>query len=499
MTYETKKTWLAVVLVGLVASPLFAEEPEKEKDDASITHHEVTIAGQKIAYTATADTLDVDDEQGKPMGSFFYVSYVREGVEDITTRPVLFSFNGGPGAAAVWVHLGAFGPKKVALDPEGMTLPPPGRLVENPDSILDATDLVFIDPLGTGWSRPATEDGGKGFYNFEGDVEAVGAFIRLWVSRNQRWASPKLLAGESYGTTRAAGLSQYLQWNLGMFLNGIALLSPRLIWQDQVFRPGNDQPFVTFLPTYTATAFYHGKLSSELSADLDATLSEAEAFALGEYATALLMGDRLAPSEKREVAEKVARYTGLSVEYVLDSNLRVPIWRFTKELLRDQGFTVGRLDSRFKGRDLDSAGEAPEYDPSLVASMLGYVALANDYLRNELGYESDLVYEALNLEVNGSWTFGEDIYLNVADTLRSAMEGNEDLQVLFACGHYDLATPYFDCGHTVAHMGLPEKVRGNAFVRTYDAGHMMYMREVDHAKLRRDMLELIERSTGIEP
>jgi len=243
------------------------------------------------------------------------------------------------------------------------------RSEEAHQSILDATDLVFIDPLGTGWSRPATEDGGKGFYNFEGDVEAVGSFIRLWVARNKRWASPKFLAGESYGTTRAAGLAHYLQENLGMFLNGVALISPRLIWQNQVFHDGNDQPFVVFLPTYTATAFYHGRLAPELSGDLDATLAEAEAFALGEYATALLAGDRLEPSEKRKVAERLARYTGLSVEYVLRSNLRVPIWRFVKELLRGLGYA-----HTFEGLKLVHRDVSP---PNVLLSYSGEVKLTD--------------------------------------------------------------------------------------------------------------------------
>jgi len=475
-----------------------AVKPAPE-DTQSVTHHTLTLDGERIAYTATAGTLVLRDDEGKAEASVFYVAYTRDGVDDPAERPVTFSFNGGPGAAAVWVQMGAFGPKKVRTDDEGMPFPPPGKLVDNPYSILDLSDLVFIDPIGTGFSRAVPGEDPEPYYSYEGDIESIGAFIRGWITRNGRWSSPKFIAGESYGTTRGAGLAGHLQERYGMYLNGILLISPALNWQDQLFTVGNDLPYLIFLPSYTVTAWYHGKLPEELAGDLEATLDEVEAFALGEYASALLQGDRLAPEKRHEIAVRLARYTGLSVDYVERSNLRIAIWRFVKELLRAEGKTVGRIDSRFTGWDRDSVGEVFEFDPSLNAVTIGYVTLINDYLRRTLGYESDLVYEALSLEVNGAWSFQpfEGRYVNVAETLRGAMTRNPDLRVLFACGYYDLATPYFDCDHTVAHLGLPAELRKNVGITYYESGHMMYIRKVDHAKFKEDVARFIVQASGL--
>ncbi|MCP4662456.1 MAG: peptidase S10 [bacterium] len=500
-------TLIAFVALTFPAAPIAAadepaaaaaEKPAAEETE-SITHHTLTLDGKQIAYTATAGTLLLKDDEGKAEASVFYVAYARDGVDDPADRPVTFSFNGGPGAAALWVQMGAFGPKKVLADDEGMPLAPPGKLVDNPYSILDLSDLVFIDPIGTGFSRAVPGEDPEPFYSFEGDIESVGAFIRLWTTRNGRWSSPKFIAGESYGTTRGAGLVDHLQERYGMYLNGILLISPALNWQDQIFAVGNDLPNLIFLPTYTATAWYHGKLPEELQGDLEATLDEVEAFALGEYASALLQGDRLAPEKRHEIALRLARYTGLSVDYVERSNLRIVIWRFVKELLRAEGKTVGRIDSRFTGWDRDSAGEVTEFDPSLSGVAIGYVTLVNDYLRRTLGYESDLVYEALSLEVNGAWSFQpfEGRYLNVAETLRGAMTRNPELRVLFACGYYDLATPYFDCDHTVAHLGLPEALRDHVGITYYESGHMMYIRKADHAKFKEDVARFIRQAGGL--
>ncbi len=496
---------IAFIALHLALAPLAAAEEQEQAADQpvpeetrSVTHHTLTLDGKRIAYTATAGTLVLKDDDGEPLASVFSVAYTRDGVEDPAARPVTFSFNGGPGAAAVWVHLGAFGPKKVLTDDEGMPQPPPGKLVDNPYSILDVTDLVFIDPIGTGFSRAAPGVDAERFYNYEGDVESVGAFIRLWITRNGRWASPKFLAGESYGTIRSAGLADHLQERYGMYLNGVLLISPTLNRLYKQFDVGNELPNLIFLPSYAATAWYHGKLPEELAGDLRATLDEVEAFALGEYASALLQGDSLAPEARRRIAARLARYTGLAVDYVELSNLRIMNFRFVKELLRPEGKTVGRLDSRFTGRDLDAAGEFFEFDPSLSATDVGYSTLINDYLRRTLGYESDLVYERLNLEVNFAWSFEgfENRYLDVSETLRGAMTRNPHLRVLLACGYYDLGTPYFDSVYTVAHLGLPEELRGNIGITYYEAGHMMYIREADHAKLRRDVTELIRKAGG---
>jgi carboxypeptidase C (cathepsin A) len=473
------------------------EEKKPPEEKASKTRHSITLDGKAVPYAATAGTLVLKDDEGKAKASVFYVAYTREGVRDPAQRPVTFSFNGGPGAASLWVHLGAFGPKKVERDEEGMGLAPPGRLVDNEYSILDATDLVFIDPVSTGFSRPAPGEDPKQFHGVRQDVEWVGELIRLWVTRNERWASPKFVAGESYGTTRAAGLAAHLQDRYGMQLNGVILLSSVLNWQNQEFHVGNDMPYLLHLPSYAATAWYHKKLPAELAGDLRRTLAEAEAFALGEYASALLQGDRLPADRRREVAAKLARYTGLSPEYVERTNLRIDLYRYLKELLRDRGRTVGRLDSRFTGTDLDSAGEHVEYDPSSASLDGPYAAAINDYLRRDLGYEEDAVYERLTGKV-WPWSFSdfENQYLNMAEVLRQAMTKNPDLRVLVASGYYDFATPYFDAVYTVDHLGLPPELRDHVKIAFYEAGHMMYVKETEHAKLKRDVVEFLRAATA---
>jgi len=503
---RNRRSLLPLLLLALWAPMAVAQPPaenkpaaEKEKDKKppeekiSTTRHTITLDGQKIAYTATAGNLVLKDDEGKPKASVFFVAYTRDGVKDPAERPVTFSFNGGPGAASLWVHLGAFGPKRVERTEEGMGLPPPGRLIDNEYSILDLTDLVFIDPVSTGFSRPAPGEDPKQFHGVRQDIEWVAEFVRLWVTRNERWASPKLVAGESYGTTRAAGLAQHLNDRYGMMLNGVVMISSVLNWQNQEFNVGNDMAYILILPTYAATAWYHKKLPPELSGDLRKTLDEVEAFALGDYASALMQGDRLPAERRREIAARLARYTGLSQDYVERTNLRVEIFRFTKELLRDQGKTVGRLDSRFTGSDMDAAGEFPEFDPSSASLDGPYAAAINDYLRRELGVKEDLIYERLSRKVwPWSWEGFENRYVNVAEPLRQAMNKNPDLKVLFTCGYYDLATPYFDSVYTADHLGLPESLRGNVGITWYESGHMMYIREADHAKLKKDIAAFLK-------
>lgn len=491
--------FLALLAPAAMAQPPAETKPAEEKDKKppeekiSTTRHTTTIDGQKIPYTATAGNLILKDDEGKPKASVFFVAYTRDGVKDPAERPVTFSFNGGPGAASLWVHLGAFGPKRVERTDEGMGLPPPGRLIDNEYSILDLTDLVFIDPVSTGFSRPVPGEDPKQFHGVRQDIEWVAELIRLWVTRNERWASPKLVAGESYGTTRAAGLAQHLNDRYGMMLNGVVLISSVLNWQNQEFNVGNEMAYILILPTYAATAWYHKKLPPELSGDLRKTLDEVEAFALGDYASALMQGDRLPAERRREIAARVARYTGLSQDYVERTNLRVEIFRFTKELLRDQGKTVGRLDSRFTGSDMDAAGEFPEFDPSSASLDGPYAAAINDYLRRELGVKEDLIYERLSRKVwPWSWEGFENRYVNLAEPLRQAMTRNPDLKVLFTCGYYDLATPYFDSVFTADHLGLPESLRSNVRITWYEAGHMMYVREADHAKLKKDIAAFLK-------
>lgn len=473
-----------------------AEKKPAPEEKVATTKHVLEVRGKKISYTATAGNYVLKSEEGDAKATVFFVAYTLDGVDDLGERPITFSFNGGPGAASVWVHLGAFGPKRVDMTAEGWPLPPPGRLVDNEFTLLPESDLVFIDPVSTGYSRPAPGEDPKQFHGLEQDVEWVGEFIRLWTTRNGRWSSPKFLAGESYGTTRAAGLAGFLQGRFGMYLNGIVMISSVLNWQNQEFNVGNDIPYITHLPTYAATAWYHKKLAPDLQADLQKTLAEAERFALTEYALALHQGDQLPAAEFERIAEKVARYTGLSQEFVERSDLRILVYRFFKELLREEGKTVGRLDSRFTGFDRDSAGEFPEFDPSSEAVSVGYVALLNDYLRRELKVENDLPFRALSRNV-WPWDFGDDNrnrYVNVAETLREAMVRNPRLKVLLQSGYYDFATPYFDSVYTMRHLGLPEELRGNIEIAFYEAGHMMYIRRADHQKFRDDIVRFLRKA-----
>jgi carboxypeptidase C (cathepsin A) len=469
--------------------------PPEEK--TSRTRHTIHLGGQAVPYTATAGTYVLKDDGGDAKASVFYIAYTRDGAGDPAGRPVTFCFNGGPGAASLWVHMGAFGPKIVERRDDGTGLPPPGRLIDNEFSLLDATDLVFIDPVSTGYSRPVPGEKAKQFHGFRQDVEWVGEFIRLWVTRNERWASPKLIAGESYGTTRAAGLAKHLQERYGMYLNGVVLVSSVLNWQDQDFHVGNDMPYVLILPTYTATAWYYKKLPPDLQGDLHTALAEAESFARNEYAQALMQGDLLSAERRREMAAKVARLTGLSPDYVDRANLRIEINRFTKELLRGERKTVGRLDTRFTGSDLDAVGEVPEYDPADASLDGPYAAAVQDYIRRELKYQSDLVYERLNDKVF-PWSFAdsENQYLNVAEHLRQAMTRNPDLKVLMASGHFDLACPYFDTLYTADHLGLPPELRGHLRIAQFEAGHMMYIRKSEHRKLRDEIERFIREAQG---
>ncbi|HSE41590.1 MAG TPA: peptidase S10, partial [Acidobacteriota bacterium] len=352
------KSLIAVIVLSItLLQPSSSEEQKKlqgpefkaefPKEVLSETKHTVTIGGSAVSYTATAGNILLKEEIGKPRASFFFIAYTKTDVKDVKTRPVTFSFNGGPGSSSVWLHLGTLGPKRVLMDDDGRALPPPYQLVDNEYSLLDLTDLVFIDPITTGYSRPVPGEDPKQFHGVMEDVESVGEFIRLYATRFQRWSSPKFLIGESYGTTRAANLVNYLQRRHGMYFNGVMLVSSILQMQTARFDVGNDLPYILFLPTYTATAWYHKKLSADLQADLRITLKEVEQFALNDYTLALMKGKNLSKDEQGKIAERLSRYTGLSKQYIEQTNLRISIFRFVKELLRDQKRTVGRLDSRF--------------------------------------------------------------------------------------------------------------------------------------------------------
>lgn len=474
------------------------KEPEKKefeppKEERVQTHHTLTIGGQTIHYTATAGTLvlrEEKEEEGEPKAkaSIFYIAYTKDDAGEIGSRPLTFSFNGGPGSSSVWLHLGLLGPRRVLMDDIGNALQPPYRLVDNEFSLLDKTDLVFIDPVSTGFSRAAAGEKSKQFHHFQKDIELVGEFIRLFTSREKRWTSPKYLIGESYGTTRAAGLAGFLQGRHGMNLNGIMLISSILNFQTARFTVGNDLPFILYLPTYAAIAWYHGRLNETLQADLRQTLAEVEAFAEGEYATALMKGAKLPAAEATVIRQKLAWYTGLSESYIEQTNLRVNIHRFTKELMRTERRTVGRLDGRFLGIDRDSAGEHFEYDPSYAQIQGTYTATLNDYVRRDLAYENDLPYEILTGRV-WPWSYEthQNEFVNVAETLRSAISQNPFLRVFVANGYYDLATPYFATEYTFNHLELDPSLQPNISMAYYEAGHMMYVHQPSLAQLKRDL------------
>ena len=480
-------------------------EPPKPEEKTVVTHHQITLGGIAIPYTATAGTLLLKEEDGKPKASIFFVYYSRDGVRDLAKRPITYAFNGGPGSSSVWLHLGAFGPRRVVMEADGPETSPPAspappyRLVDNGESLLDVTDLVFIDPVTTGFSREVPGEDPQQFHGVREDLESVGEFIRLWTGRFGRWESPKFLAGESYGTTRAAGLSHYLQERHGMYLNGIVLLSSILNFETARFDIGNDLPYPLFLPTYTATAWYHKKLPDDLQrAGLPAAVAEAERFAQAEYTSALAQGSRLSPEARRDIAAKLSRYTGLSADYLEHANLRPQIQAFVKELLRGERKTVGRLDSRFVGMDRDAAGEANEFDPSNAAIQGPFTAMLNHYVAGELGWKSDLPYELLTDRVR-PWSYRESSnrYLNVAEDLRRAMAENPALRVFVAKGYFDLATPFFAAEYTFDHLGFEPAYLQRITMAQYEAGHMMYIRTIDRRKLKADVAAFLHAASGV--
>ena len=472
------------------------EKPPEKEEPPVVTRHETRIGGKLVKYTVSTGTLPLKSEAGETEARIFFMAYTADRPGPAAQRPLMFSFNGGPGSSSVWLHLGAIGPKRVKMLDDGRMPAPPYELVDNDECWLDQTDLVFIDPVGTGFSRAAKPELGKKFWGLQGDIESVGEFIRLYLTRYQRWGSPLFVVGESYGTTRAAGLAGHLI-EKGIAFNGIVLISTILNFETARFTKGNDLPYVLFLPTYTATAWYHKKLPADLQArPLRAVLDEVERWALGDYTLALAKGDRLSGAERQTVVDTLARYTGLEKEFLDQSDLRVEIQRFDKELLRDQKRTVGRLDSRFQGVDALAAGERPDFDPSLAAIRPPYTAMFNDYVRGELGYKSDLTYHILGGGI-GAWDWGTNNgFADVSESLRSAFAKNPHMKLMVAKGYYDLATPYFAVEYTLSHMGLDPGVRGNVRTREYEGGHMMYIARKELAKLHEDVAVFLHDATA---
>ena len=477
------------------ANQPFPAPPAVEKLER--TQHSITVNGKTLAYTATAGTLVIEKDDGKPLASMFFVGYTRDDAIDKSKRPVTFTFNGGPGSSSVWLHMGALGPRRVAMGPGGEQPPPPYHLVDNEDTPLEFTDLVFIDPVSTGFSRNAPGENPQQFHGLEGDLDSVAEFIRLYTTKFDRWASPKFLAGESYGTTRAAGLSQVLL-HKGIYLNGITLISSVLNFETISFAPGNELPYILYLPTYTATAWYHKKLTGDLqSGSVEQAVQASRQFAGGEYTLALMKGDKLSSAERTKVAQQVARLTGLSPDYIERANLRVSIQRFAKELLRKEGRTVGRYDSRLEGTDTDAAGERPEFDPSYSSVLGAYTALFNDYVRTQLKFESSLPYEILTNKVQ-PWSYSrqQNQYVNTAEMLRQAMEQNPSLHVLVANGYYDMATPFFATEYTMNHLGGDSSLSNNITLTYCEAGHMLYTRKSCLDALHKSMADLYQRTLG---
>jgi carboxypeptidase C (cathepsin A) len=479
-------------------------KPEKPviKDVLVESKHILKINGVVIEYTVTTGTMVLKEEtadrdkeyQGeKATAEFFFIAYTRDEVNDPAERPLTFSFNGGPGSSSVWLHMGLLGPRSVQMEFDGGLPKPPYRLTDNEFSLLDKTDLVFIDPVSTGYSRPAEGQKAHEFHGFKKDIESVGDFIRLYTTRYNRWLSPKFLIGESYGTTRASGLSGYLLERHGMYLNGIILVSAVLNFQTIDFTPGNELPYALFLPTYAATAWYHHAL--RLRRPLESLLEEVEEFAIKEYGPALMKGDNLPRRERQAIIQKLARFTGLSQDYLERSNLRVPDYRFFKELLRSRARVVGRLDSRFLGIDPDTLGDGTNNDPSYTNIVGPYTATFYDYVRRELKFEKDIPYEILTGTV-WPWSYAEheNRFVYVAETLRQAMSANPHMKIFVANGYYDLATPYFATEYTIGHLGLDESLRNNIRMAYYEAGHMMYIHLPALEELKKDLAEFIDQA-----
>lgn len=467
-----------------------------------VTHHELTMGGKTLKYTATAGTLLIRDEEDKPYGSIFYVAYTLDGAE-ARTRPVSFVYNGGPGSASMWLHMGSFSPVRIVTDSPNPTVGPPFKLVPNEYSLLDKSDLVFIDAPLTGYSRAVGKATAKEFTGVDQDLRAFDRFIQRYLNVNQRWNSPKFLIGESYGTTRSAALADMLA-NNGVQLNGVVLISSILNYG--IRSSGYDTVYISNLPSYAAAAWYFDKIPNK-PAELATWVEQAREFASGPYAQALFAGHNLPAAQLDAVAKEVSRLTGLSVEYVKEANLRISPTRFRKEVLREDRKTLGRYDMRFEGVDADAAGEAPSYDASDTGVMGAYIAALHDYLERELKYESTDAYRP-SANLFGQWEWkhkptsatpgmgfmGEQAQPDVAADLASAMRKNPHLKVFSANGYFDLATPFFATEFDLAHMNLEPELRGNVEFGYYLSGHMIYLNVDALRQLKSDVAGFIAKA-----
>lgn len=500
---------LAWTLVTLCSLPLVAEEPMKEdagetpeipEAASSVTEHQIEIGGETVRYEATAGYLIVNDDEEKPAAKFGYTAYVRQGAGDPADRPITFAYNGGPGSSSIWLHMGVLGPRRIVVADADFTLPPPYEVVDNEYSILDVSDLVMIDPVGTGFSRPIGDAKGEDFWGVDQDIDSVARFIDAWTTQNGRWASPKILLGESYGGMRTGGVSWELLSGHGMALNGAVLVSPFMAYVSGFDGRGVDLPYVLFLPSLAATAWYHDVLPDKPE-DLVAFMQEVEDFAYREYAPALLKGSRLGAEERAAVLAKLARYTGVDEDYWDRADLRVAHTQFVKEVLRDRKEQAGRIDSRFAGRSFDLLGESMNYDPFNAAVAPAFTASFLSYYHNELEFGRDLEYNVSG-GLFGEWDwshstpgvggFGSKVpFPNTAADLAYAMGQSPHMKLLVMQGHFDLATPQAATEYAIEHMDLLPEQRENVTMEYYDAGHMMYLHPPSLVKFKEDLSRFI--------
>ncbi len=483
--------------------PTSATRPAEPADDLVTTEHSLRIGRRRLAYTASTGRVVLREEvledgvftghQAKAELSL--TAYVADTGEE--NRPVTFAFNGGPGSSSVWLHLGLMGPRRVLAGDAGAPARPPYALADNLETLLAVSDLVFIDPVSTGYSRAVEGGKPKDYHGFTGDIESVGELIRLWTTRNGRWLSPTFVAGESYGTVRAAALAEHLQSRHGMYLNGLMLLSSVLDMGSIGLHEPDDRAYVGFLPTYAAVAHYHGRHGRR---QLRTVLAEAEEYAEQTYPRVLARGNRLTPQERAQAVATLARLTGLSEEYVDLADLRIEHLHFFAELLRRERLVVGRLDSRFTGPSRSGTAETLEADPSHDALSGPFAAAWNHYVRAELGYESDLPYVQLSPTVNEEWSYKEfeGRAVDVTDKLARAMRANPHLRVHVAYGYHDGATPYYAAQDTLAHLDIPDELAAGIEHRYYEAGHMMYVHEPSRVQQGTDLADFVRRASGAQ-
>jgi carboxypeptidase C (cathepsin A) len=484
---------LAVVAFAQTAPEIDKKEFIPRDVEVTVTKGVVNYGTKQVSYTAHTGYLNLQNDTGKIIAKVFFTYY--KNTSTTKNNPVTFTFNGGPGSSSVWLHMGALGPKRVLLKDDGAATAPPYQVINNEYCWLDKTDLVFIDPVSTGFSRAAKGESPKQFHGYVEDVQSIGSFIRYFLGKYERWGSAKYLAGESYGTTRAAGLSKFLQDSYRIYFNGVLLISPVLNFGTNDYYVGNDLPRALYIPSYTAAAWYHKKLSPALQANLDKALKESEAFALGEYASALIKGDWMSDAEKEKIAEKMAMYTGLSKAYCLQANLRVDENRFYKELRRTDKLTIGRLDARFTGSDLDEAGEYVSYDPSFTNIDGPFTSAINDYFIKTLNFKEDKPYNIFGPVSPWNYNNVQNQFLNVAESLRDAMTKNPALKVYVGSGYYDFATPYFTAKYDVEHMFLKPEIKKNVKHYFYNSGHMYYINMPDMRQFKKDIDAFYDWST----